>query len=81
MSDPLDAWKPWPKCPADGCEETEGVLIMECAPGHTYMTTGDVCEHWVTLHFDPARPLSDEQRAMWDEYFRPSDVPRETSTE
>lgn len=73
-----DDWKPWPRCPADRCEETEGVTIMECAPGYTYMTVGDVCGHWAMLYRKPDTVMTDEQRAMWDEYFRPGDVPRET---
>ena len=79
MSAALDAWKPWPKCPADECDETEGVTIMECAPGYTYMTIGDVCHHWVTLHLKPDMPA--EQRETLKAYFHPADVPRETTTE
>lgn len=71
-----DAWKPWPVCPAEGCDETEGVTIMECAPGYTYMTVGDVCFHWVTFQLNPDMPQ--EQRAQLVEYFRLTDVPRET---
>jgi hypothetical protein len=76
MSD--DPWKPWPRCPADACEETEDVTIMECVPGYTYTTVGGVCGHWVMLGRNDL-PMSDGDRAMWDEYFRSADVPRETS--
>ncbi len=70
-----DAWKLWPRCPADECDETEDVMIMECAPGYTYMVTGGVCGHVIWLHRETDAPLSDELT----ELFRPADVPRETS--
>lgn len=77
MSD--DPWKQWLHCPADECDETEDVMIMECAPGYTYMTTGGVCGHWVTLHRRPDTDMTDEEQRMWAEYFRPTDVSRGTS--
>lgn len=78
MSDPLDAWNLWPRCPADDCAETEDVTIMECVPGYTYMTVGGVCHHTVFLHRKPDAEMTDEDRQMWEEYFRGGDVPRET---
>lgn len=78
MSNSLDDWKPWPKCPAEGCGETEDVMIMECIPGRTYCVTGGVCGHLVWLHLKPGTEMSEEQRTMWAEHFHPTDVPRET---
>jgi hypothetical protein len=78
MSDSIDAWKPWPKCPADDCDETEDVMIMECVPGYTYSVTGGVCGHLVFLQRRPNTEMTDEERRMWDEFFHPADVPRET---
>jgi uncharacterized phage-associated protein len=79
VSEPLDAWKAWPVCPADECDETKDVTIMECAPGCTYMTVGGVCGHTVFLHRKPDTTMTDEEREVWAEYFRRADVPRETS--
>lgn len=78
MSDPLDAWKPWPKCPAEDCEETEDITIMECAPGHTYMTIGGVCGHVVLLHRKPDIDMTEAERQLWEWFFRSANVPRET---
>lgn len=72
-----DDWKSWPKCPAEDCHETEGVAIMECIPGHTYITTGGVCGHVAFLARNDV-PLADGDRDLLIDYFRPSDVPRET---
>lgn len=77
MSTDDDAWKPWPKCPADGCQETEDVTIMECIPGYTYMVIGGICGDVVMLARNDV-PLADEDRDLLIDYFRPTDVPRET---
>lgn len=74
-----DDWKPWPKCPAEGCEETEDVTIMECVPGHTYTTVGGVCGHAAFLVRKSGTEMTEEERRVWEEYFHPTDVPRETS--
>lgn len=73
-----DDWKPWPICPAEECGETEGVEILELIPGRTYSTVGSVCHHAAFLIRKPDTEMSDVDRQMWDEYFRPTDVPRET---
>jgi hypothetical protein len=42
----------WPEmavCPADECDATEGLWVMECAPGHTWMFVND-CGHWGFIH-------------------------------
>lgn len=69
-----DAWKPFPRCPAEDCEETEGVTIMECVPGYSYMMVGDVCFHWVTLVIKPNAPVDN----LLAEYVRQAGVSRET---
>lgn len=81
MTDPLDAWKPWPLCPADKCGEAKGVTIFECVPGYTYTTIGDVCGHTVFLHRKPDTAMTDDERELWEAYFHATDVPRETSTD
>lgn len=73
-----DAWKPWPVCPAEECGQTEGITIMECAPGHTYITVGDVCHHSVFLYRNTV-PVPDGESDLLAELFSPVDVPRETS--
>lgn len=72
-----DDWKPWPKCPAEGCHETEDIAIMECIPGRSYITTGGVCGHMAFLVRNDV-PLSDGDRDLLIDYFRLADVPRET---
>jgi hypothetical protein len=34
------------KCPADGCENTQDLLIQEATPGHSWVYSSSVCEHW-----------------------------------
>lgn len=36
---------PLDRCPADGCGETEDVLMQKCSPGN-YVFSGGVCGHW-----------------------------------
>lgn len=36
-------------CPAEGCENTEDLVVQECAPGRTWMYTGG-CGHWAFIY-------------------------------
>ena len=67
MSTSSSDWKPFPVCPADDCEETEDVTIMECAPGRTYMTIGGVCGHAVWLYRKSDAPASDALTELFKE--------------
>jgi hypothetical protein len=38
------------ECLADGCRETQDLVVQECAPGRTWMFTGGVCGHWAFIY-------------------------------
>jgi hypothetical protein len=40
------------RCPAENCVATEGLWLMECAPGRTWTFVND-CGHWGFIHAKP----------------------------
>lgn len=45
VNDPPGSGPDLSACPAAGCEETEDLMVQECAPGRTWIFTGGVCGH------------------------------------
>lgn len=39
INDPPVSGPDLPICPADDCEETDDLMVQECAPGHSWMFT------------------------------------------
>lgn len=37
-------------CPAEDCDNTEDLMVQECAPGHTWAFTSSVCGHWAFIY-------------------------------
>lgn len=33
-------------CPQEECDNTEDLMVQECAPGRTWMFTSTACGHW-----------------------------------
>lgn len=53
LPEPAPGPPQYDECPVDGCENSEDLDVIECAPGYTWLFTSTVCGHVVWVYWRP----------------------------